>query len=281
MSPVTTIFEPKPRRVRNIFICSGEVFWASSRMMKESLSVRPRMKASGATSITPRSRCAVTFSASIMSWSASKSGRRYGSTFAMRSPGRKPEALAGLHRGAGEDDPVDLAALQRGRGHGHGEERLAGAGRADAEGDRRAADRVHVALLVDRLRGDLEVAVAPDDLVEHLARRLRLVEHARDRLDRRGPDVVPAGDELGELAHHRRGDLHRLGVPVEGDHVAAQEDVGAQVLLEGLEDLVLRAGQLGRHLVRQLQLPSSQVLPSPCSTPSCRRHARRRPPSPA
>ena len=56
MSPVTTIFEPKPSRVRNIFICSGLVFWASSRITKESLSVRPRMKASGATSITPRSK---------------------------------------------------------------------------------------------------------------------------------------------------------------------------------------------------------------------------------
>ena len=40
-------------RVRNIFICSGVVFCASSRMMKLSLSVRPRMKASGATSIVP------------------------------------------------------------------------------------------------------------------------------------------------------------------------------------------------------------------------------------
>ena len=42
-SPVTTIFDPKPRRVRNIFICSGVVFCASSRMMNASLSVRPRM----------------------------------------------------------------------------------------------------------------------------------------------------------------------------------------------------------------------------------------------
>ena len=32
-SPVTTIFEPKPSRVRNIFICSAVVFCASSRMM--------------------------------------------------------------------------------------------------------------------------------------------------------------------------------------------------------------------------------------------------------
>ena len=42
-SPVTTTLEPKPMRVRNIFICSGVVFWASSRMMKLLLSVRPRM----------------------------------------------------------------------------------------------------------------------------------------------------------------------------------------------------------------------------------------------
>src|SRR5439155_1008211 len=54
-SPVTTTWETNPMRVRNICICSGLVFCASSRMMKESLSVRPRMKASGATSSVPRS----------------------------------------------------------------------------------------------------------------------------------------------------------------------------------------------------------------------------------
>ena len=76
MSPVTTILEPKPRRVRNIFICSGVVFWASSRITKESFSVRPRMNASGAISITPRSMWEATFSGSSMSWRASNSGRR-------------------------------------------------------------------------------------------------------------------------------------------------------------------------------------------------------------
>ena len=39
----TRACEPKPRRVRNIFICSGVVFCASSRMMKLSSSVRPRI----------------------------------------------------------------------------------------------------------------------------------------------------------------------------------------------------------------------------------------------
>ncbi len=43
MSPVITIFELNPNRVRNIFICSGDVFCASSSTMKASLSVLPRM----------------------------------------------------------------------------------------------------------------------------------------------------------------------------------------------------------------------------------------------
>ena len=55
MSPVITAVEPKPMRVRNIFICSMVVFWLSSRMMKALFSVRPRMNASGATSMTLRS----------------------------------------------------------------------------------------------------------------------------------------------------------------------------------------------------------------------------------
>jgi hypothetical protein len=67
VSPVTTALEPKPMRVRNIFICSGVVFWASSRMMKLSLSVRPRMNASGATSTVPRSSRRWTPSSSTMS----------------------------------------------------------------------------------------------------------------------------------------------------------------------------------------------------------------------
>ena len=90
MSPVTTALEPKPRRVRNIFICSTEVFCASSRMMKESLSERPRMNASGATSMTWRSMLRATRSKPIISYSASYIGRRYGSTFCAMSPGRKP-----------------------------------------------------------------------------------------------------------------------------------------------------------------------------------------------
>ena len=67
MSPVMTAFVPKPMRVRNIFICSGVVFCASSRMMNEWLSVRPRMYASGASSIVCRSRSFAALSKPIRS----------------------------------------------------------------------------------------------------------------------------------------------------------------------------------------------------------------------
>lgn len=90
MSPVMTIFEPNPSRVRNIFICSGVVFCASSSTTKESLRVRPRMYASGATSTVPAARSFGTSSGSIISLRASYSGRRYGSILSVSVPGRKP-----------------------------------------------------------------------------------------------------------------------------------------------------------------------------------------------
>ena len=61
-SPVTTALLPKPMRVRNIFICSDVVFCASSRITNASFSVRPRMNASGATSMMFRSSMRPTFS---------------------------------------------------------------------------------------------------------------------------------------------------------------------------------------------------------------------------
>jgi hypothetical protein len=49
MSPVMTALELNPIRVKNIFICSEVVFWASSKMMNESFKVLPRIKSMGAT----------------------------------------------------------------------------------------------------------------------------------------------------------------------------------------------------------------------------------------
>ena len=70
-SPVMTMEEFSPSRVRNIFICTAVVFWASSRITKALDRVRPRMKARGATSISPFSRRLTTWDSGSMSNSAS------------------------------------------------------------------------------------------------------------------------------------------------------------------------------------------------------------------
>src|SRR4030095_9652936 len=91
-SPVTTHLEFKPMRVSNMNICSVVVFWASSRITKALLKVRPRIYASGATSIVCRAIARSSSSASNLSRNASWSGRRYGRIFCSKSPGRKPSA---------------------------------------------------------------------------------------------------------------------------------------------------------------------------------------------
>ena len=169
-SPVTTILEPNPSRVRNIFICSGVVFCASSRMMNASLSVRPRMYASGATSIVPgghqpRDRVGVDH---VVQRVVQRPQVRV--DLLVERARQEAEPLAGLDRRTGQDDPADLLGLQRLHRLGHREVGLAGAGRADAEHDRVLVDRVDVPLLVERLRADRPAAVAEDVEGEHVGR---------------------------------------------------------------------------------------------------------------
>ena len=63
------------------------------------------------------------------------------------------------------------------------------------------------------------------------------------------PPLSAAGTKLlheaGQLADDGGADLDGLGVAVEGDHVAAQEDIAGELLLERLEHVVLGARQLG------------------------------------
>ena len=131
------------------------------------------------------------------------------------SPGRKPA----------EDDPLDLAFGERGRRHRDREEGLAGAGRADPEGDCVAPDRVDVAFLVQRLRRDPGVAVTPDDVLEDLRRALVGVEGAGDGFDRSRRHLVALLDQLDQLVDHRRRGLDVGGVAVEGEDVAPQVEV--------------------------------------------------------
>src|SRR4051812_37684626 len=184
--------------------------------------------------------------------------------------GQEAQPLPGLDRGAGEDDPVDLAAAQRRGGHGHRQEGLAGAGRADSEGDRVAPDRVDVALLVDRLGGDPRRAMAPDDVLEDLGGRLVLVERVGHRGDRPLGDLVALLDEVRQLAHDDRRGGHRLRLAVEGDDVAAQEQLAVDVALEGAQDLVVGAAQRGGDLVGELELAAHQPRSASCASADTR-----------
>src|SRR5262249_50274995 len=116
-----------------------------------------------------------------------------------------------------------------------------------------------------RLRRDLRRAVAPDDVLEDLARRLVLVERARHRGDRALCDLVPLLDELGQLADddRRRGD--GLGVAVERDDVAAQVQVAVDVALERAQDVVPGAGERLGDLVGDLDLAAHQPRSASCA----------------
>ena len=69
-----------------------------------------------------------------------------------------------------------------------------------------------------------------------------------------GPSSWPRATSDGQLAYDGRRGLHRVGVAVERDDVAAQVDRAVEVLLERAQDLVLGAGQLGRDVVGELEL---------------------------
>jgi len=228
--------------------------------MKLSLSVRPRMNASGATLDDPALQVLVHAVGLEHVVERVEQGAQVGVDLGGDVAGQEAEPLAGLHCRTGEDDAVDLAARQGRHGHGHREERLAGAGRADPDRDRLAADRVHVALLVDRLGGDLQAAVAPDDILEDAAGALVAIERAGDRLDRAGSDLVALPDQVAELADDGTAHADRLLVAVQREDVPAQVDLAVEVLLERLHDEVLGPCQLGGHLVGKLQLDAHYAI---------------------
>ena len=121
-------------RVRNIFICSGVVFCASSRMTKALFSVRPRMKASGAISMALRSNAFCTRSWPIRSHTGVVQRAQVGSTFCARSPGKSP----GARRPPPPGGSARCAAPSCAPAHPRRWPRqigLAGARRANAEGD--------------------------------------------------------------------------------------------------------------------------------------------------
>ena len=144
----------------------------------------------------------------------------------------------------------DLLLRERSDGERHREVGLAGSGWADPERDGAGADRVDVALLRNRLRGDLLAAVAPDDVLEDLAEVLRLVERGDDSADGLGPDLVAALDELDELVHDRPGGGDPLVVTLDRQLVSAQAQRAMEPRAQRIEHAVADAGELGGDLVR-------------------------------
>src|SRR5581483_2260595 len=93
------------------------------------------------------------------------------------------------------------------------------------------------------------------DVLEHARRRFVGVERAGDGGDRPRPDLMPARDQVGELAHHALAHHDLALLALEGDDVAAQEDPAVEMGLERTEHGILAAGKLGCDLVRELDLP--------------------------
>ena len=100
--------------------------------------------------------------------------------------------------------------------------------------------------------------MAPDDVLQDGRRGRVLVQRVGDGGDGSGRDVVTLRDEVGQLADHGRGGLHRLVVPVERDDVAPQEQVAGDVFLQRPQHRVPAARQLGGDLVGKLDLAADR-----------------------
>ena len=250
--------EASPSRVRNIFICTGVVFCASSRMTKACDRVRPRMKASGATSISP-----------VPSRLRELVGRQHvvervedrpqiGIDLVAQIAGQKPQPLAGLDRRPGQDDALDAAAHQQIDRGGYREIGLAGSGRPEPEDELILAQRFDVGRLAGRARRDAALAGAEGRVfapeAEALVAELGLGEADRG-LDSRQIDFLPAFEPLVEL---RQGEMGRLGRRCrtrDGEPIAARDQRDAELPLDAVEMLIaLAVKQRKEQIVVEFQL---------------------------
>ena len=164
---------------------------------------------------------------------------------------QEPEALARLHRRAREDDAVDVLGLQRLHGLRHREVGLAGTRRADAEDDRVAVDRIHVALLVERLRADRAPAVGQDVERQDVHRPFRRVvaQHVQAAPHALAGEHVSAFEQRHELLEQMRHERVLRGLTGDGDLVAPDMDVRRKRRFDDRQQLVALA-EKAHHVVR-------------------------------
>ncbi len=168
VSPVTTTLDPKPIRVRNIFICSARrvlrLVEDDERVVQRAAPhVGERRHLDGALLEEPPRRLRPDH---VVHGVVERA--EVGVDLGEQVAGQEAQALAGLDRRARQDDPVELLVLQGLHGERHREVRLAGTGRARPEGHDVAADRLDVAALPGRLR--VHVLAAPHDGLAHARR---------------------------------------------------------------------------------------------------------------
>ena len=255
-------------------------------MTKACASVRPRMKASGATSISP-----------VPSRLRELLGRQHvvervverpqiGIDLLAQVAGQEAQPLARLDRRPRQDDPVDAAAHQQVDRGGDREIGLAGAGGPEAEDQLVLAQRLDIG----RLRrasaarcgacGCGTGVVAPQ--AEALVVELGLGEPQRglDRRRGRSRGRASAGHRAATGRAWRH--LGRRGRAGDGEPVAARHQRHAELLLDAVEVLVaLAVKQRQQQIVVEFELSAAGLEPAPrrrrCGAQrrSCR-HRRRR-----
>ena len=218
--------------------------------MNESLSVRPRMNASGATSIDAALHVRGQLVGVEHVVEGVEERPQVGVDLREHVAGQEAEPLTRFDCGPSEDDPGDLLLRESCDGERHREIGLARTGRADSKGHGALADRVDVALLAHRFGRDLLAAVAPNHILEDLADVLRLVERRDDGADGVRPDLVPALDQLDELVHDRPGGGNPVVRPFDRQLVTAQTERAVQTVAQRVEHAVADSTELGGDFVR-------------------------------
>ena len=173
MSPVIAAREPKPRRVRNIFICSRVVFCASikddervvqcpaahegqrrdfdnARFLKRGHLLGPEHIKQG---IVKRAQIRVDLFGEIA--------------------GQEAELLARLDGGAGQDDAAHPPRVEHMHGHRHGKVGLAGSGRSHGKDHFVAAQRFQIGALGRVAGGDGLLGQGEHGLVTERAAQIR------------------------------------------------------------------------------------------------------------
>ena len=162
------------------------------------------MNARGATSTVPRSLMRSTASTSTHVVHGVVERPQVRVDLGHEVAGQEAEALAGLDRGAGQDDAADLFGVQRPDGHGHRQPALAGTGRPDAEGDDVATDRFDVALLARRL-GPNGAALGAENLRrQDLGRSLVVSDHVDGAAEHDVVDDVALLEQRDEILEEER-----------------------------------------------------------------------------